>query len=1089
MMKNKYPDKEYHDNILFGKAQVAWKVIVMLLVITFLCAHEGLAQARQAVAGKVTSPDGQGLPGVTVLIKGTANGAATDPEGNFTIQAAPADVLIVSYIGFVTQEVTVGNRTTINIALAEDQKVLDEVVVTALGIKREVKSLGYAVSEVSNAQITGNAETNAISSLAGKVAGVSISSGTAGPTGSNRVVIRGIRELNGNNQPLYVIDGVPALSGNVGGGVSTGTYGGGYDTGDPLADINPNDIETVSVLKGSAAAALYGSRALNGVILITTKSGKNRQGLGVEFNSNITVDQVNAVYKDRQRTYGQGQNGVFPRDATSANDITSNWGPAFGDPNFTERIQADGSIRPYQIVDDNEQSFYRTGRTLMNTLAVVGGNEQNSFRASYSNTNIDDIFPKTTLDRNNITLRASSNITSKLTVDGKVSLINERVKFRPALGDELNNVGNALAGLALNFDQNWLQYYQDEAGRYVPYSGDQYRANPYWTLNRTDNHSERQRVNGLINVGYKFNDMFSLSLQAGTDFFRFDNEVFEDIGTPTRVNGAVTQLNSNQSETNYQGIFNFNKNLTEDIQIGASIGGNIMNSRSQGNQIAGTGIGLPGGSNITNFSTVVVTPIFSEREIQSVFATANFSYKEFLYFNLQGRQDWASTLANFSGSNKVNFFYPAVDASLVLTEAFNIRSNALSFGKIRASLGQVGSDFSPYQTNFAYRLTGRTYNGLPIGEILGSTIPNANLKPQIKTSFELGADWRFFNDRIGVDLTYYDETTSDVLLEIPVPTTTGFNRAALNAGELRNRGVELLLRTTPVSLANTFRWDLSVNFAKNRNEVVKITEQLDAFVVDQARWASAAIIAQVGQPFGTIIGPALLRDEQGRIVHDNAGLPMRTAEDNVVLGATLPDWTGGLTNTFAFKGFELRATLDIRKGGDIYSMTNRQMYTNGSHIETEAGRESWNEYQQQYRAFQDANPSATDAQIRAAVPQEGRGFIGEGVNQNGEANTIPVNPANYWSAYANSPEGFIYDGGYIKLRDIGLNYTFNKALFGRLPIQSLTIGVIGRNLAILQKNVPNIDPESSYNNSNGQGFEYGSLPGRKRFGLNLAVRF
>ncbi|QCR23502.1 SusC/RagA family TonB-linked outer membrane protein [Pontibacter sp. SGAir0037] len=1089
-MKHLYFHRKYSvDNpvsISFRKLKYTPLLVVLMLLQSIV----GFAQTTQTITGKIISAaDNSGLPGVSVRVKGTTTGAVTNVEGNFTLQAAENAVLQVSYIGYVTQEVSVNGRSQLTIALAEDQKVLSEVVVTALGIERETKSLGYAVSEVSNEQITGNGETNPISSLAGKVAGVNVSGSTAGPTGSNRVVIRGIRELNGNNQPLYVIDGVPAVNGNVGGGVGTGVYGGGYDTGDGLSDINPNDIESISVLKGSAAAALYGSRALNGVILITTKSGKNRKGLGVELNSNTTIDQISTVYKDRQQTYGQGQNGVFPRDAINANDITQNWGPRFGDPNFAERIQADGSIRPYQIIDDNAQSFYRTGRTLLNTVAVVGGNEETNFRASYSNTDIEDVFPQSGVDRNNITLRASSKISKGLTVDGKVALTDERVRFRPALGDELNNIGNALAGLALNFDQEWLRYYENESGAYIPYSGDQYRANPYWTLNRTNNASSKRRVNGLLNVGYKFNDMFNLNLQAGTDFFRFSNQVFEDIGTPTRVGGSLNLFESNVSETNYQGIFNFNKDVTSDITVGASFGGNIMRYRSEGTQILGTQAGKAGGDNITNFANVNVTPIPGDRDIYSVFATANFSFRDYLFFSLQGRQDWASTLTTKENTNDYSFFYPAVDASLVLTDALDIKSDVLSFGKIRAAYGQVGSDFSPYQTNFAYRLTGRYYNGMPMGEILGTTIPNANLRPQIKTSFELGADVRLFLDKVGIDFTFYNEVTSDVLLQIPVPTTTGFERAALNAGELKNTGVEILLRTTPVELANGFRWDLSVNFAKNRNEVVQITNELDAFVVDQARWASAQIVAQVGRPFGTIVGPALLRDAQGRIVHDASGLPMRTQQEDIVLGETLADWTGGLTNSFSYKGFELRGTLDIRKGGDIYSMTNRQMYQNGSHIDTEAGRESWNEYQQAVRAYQDANPGASSAEVMANVPQNGRGFIGAGVNENGEANTVPVSPSAYWNAYAQSPEGFIYDGSYIKLRDLGLNYTFDRTVLKGLPIQSITVGVIGRNLAILYKNVPNIDPESSYNNSNGQGFEYGSLPARRRYGVNLVVRF
>ncbi len=1026
------------------------------------------------------------LPGVSVLVKGTNQGTASGSNGNYSIDVPSGGVLTFSFIGYAPKDVTVGTQTTMDVSLNADTQVLSEVTVTALGIKREKRALGYAVSDVGAENIANNGETNPIASIAGKVAGVSISSTTAGPTGSSRVVIRGIRELQGSNQPLYVIDGVPAVNGNIG----SASQWGGFDLGDGLSDINPNDIESISVLKGSAAAALYGSRALNGVILITTKSGKANKGVGVELNSSFTLDEISTRMDERQKTYGQGNDGVFPTDPLQARNITSNWGPKFTD--FETITQADGTVRPYRYMDDNIQDFFRVGRTAMNTIAVSGGKDDNTVRMSYSNIANSDIVPKSGYDKNIFAIRATSKVTNKLSVDAKINYMTEKVRNRPALTDEVNNIGNGLLGLAANFDQAWLQDYTNPDGTYKNYTGNIYRANPYWTLNKTFNRSTKERAGGYLNMNYTFNSMFSLNLQAGTDFFTFNHENFYDKYTPAYDGGALNQLSMNTNETNFQGLFNFNKDLGKDFKISAMLGANLMKYRSKGNNISATQIIQPGTANLVNFTEKLIQPFDNRKEIQSVFASAQLSFREFLFLNVQGRNDWASTLPPQNNS----FFYPSVDASFVVTDAFKIESPVLSFAKIRASLGQVGSDFDPYKTTFAYSLTGRSIRGLPMGEILGGSIPNANLKPQIKTSFELGTDIRLYHDRVGLDFTYYDEVTNDVLLDITVPETTGFNTASLNAAKLRNRGVEILLNTTPVKLDNGFQWDLSLNFAKNVNKVVELSELLETFTVAEARWAGATIIAEKGKPFGTIMGNGFLRDANGnRVYNTSNGEPLPTARP-MALGNTLPDWTGGVITSVGYKGLQLKAAFDVRVGGDLFSMTNMTMHMNGSHANTEEGREGWNAYQRERQLAQAAAQAAgqeanlDDPTSPYYVDRANRGFIGEGVNQEGAPNTIPISPAAYWQSIGNNiPEPFIYDASYIKLRDLGLNYTFSSSLLKKTPFKTITLGVIGRNLWIISKNTPNIDPESNYNNGNGQGFEYGSLPGRRRYGFNLVVKF
>ena len=1034
---------------------------------------ELISQTR-TITGIVSSNNGAPIAGVSVRLKDKSTTALTDNSGRYSIDIlGPTATLLFSYLGYSSQEVAVDNRNQVNVTLVETQQELDNVVVTALGIKRQRRALGYAVSDVSNDEITGFGESNAISAMAGKVAGVNISTTTAGATGSSRVVIRGIRELQGSNQPLYIIDGVPAVNGNIG----SADQWGGFDLGDGMADINPNDIESISVLKGASAAVLYGSRALNGVILITTKSGQGKKGLGIEFNSSLTTDQISTKLDEVQKLYGQGTNGLLPRNVVEAGNIASNWGPRYTDAETI--IQRNGIERPYNYINNNIQDFFRTGITAMNTLSLTGGNDDHNLRFSYSNVDNKDIILGSGYDRNNFSFKGQSKIAEGLTIDVKGSLMLENVDNRPALTDDVNNIGNGLIGIAGNFDQSWLQDYANADGTYINYTGNQYRANPYWTLNRTNNLSKKTRTGGSVGLNYVLNENWSATASAGTDFYAFKFSNFYDLYTPTKDGGQLQLNDLNVREDNFQGLINYNKEINSSFKIGAMLGANLMKFNRDQTIINGTEIIVPGKELITNFKQTQIIPSNPRKEIKSIFGNIELDYNNYLFLNLQGRNDWSSTLPK----GKNSYFYSAADLSFIITDAFDIQSSIFNYGKIRTSYGQVGSDTDPYKTSFLYSLTGQSMNGFPMGEVLGDVIPNANLKPQRKNSFEIGTDLSFFNNRIGLDFTYYNEVTKDVLIDIPIPETTGYKFASLNAAKLKNTGVELLLRTTPVLLDNGFKWDLSFNFSKNHNTIIDIYEGLEAYTVAQARWAGATIVAEKGKPFGTILGNDFLRDEQGRKIHGNDGMPLYT-DNPVAIGSSLPNWTGGLTNSFQYKGIELRAVIDIRKGGSLYSMTNMMMYDNGSHLATMEGRDSWNEYNKERRAAEEAGRPADDVQ------QNGRGYIGDGVNENGDTNDVAVNPSTYWKYVAeNIPHPFIYESSYVKLRDIGISYTLPQSLIKTLPVQAVSFGVIGRNLWIIHKKVPNIDPESNYNNGNGQGFEYGSLPGRRSIGFNLKVRF
>lgn len=1059
--------------ICFKDQPLTYSLVKNTVIVKRKTTQEIAAQSRE-ITGYVKDAQGQPIAGVSVRLKGHTTSTITDQTGHYTIGiSGPDAILSFSYIGFSSQEVKVNDRSQIHITLVEKLHEMEDVVVTALGIERQKRELGYAVSDVSGDDVTGFGEPNAISALSGKVAGVSISTTTAGATGSSRVVIRGIRELQGSNQPLYIIDGVPAVNGNIG----SADQWGGFDLGDGMADLNPNDIESISVLKGSSAAVLYGSRALNGVILINTKSGKGQKGIGIEFNSSLTTDQISTKLDEVQKLYGQGTNGLLSRNATEAGNITSNWGARYSDAESI--IQRNGQERPYKYIENNIQDFFRTGLTAMNTLSLTGGNDHQHMRFSYSNVANKDIIPGSGYDRNNFSFKGGSKITEGLFLEVNGSLMNESVKNRPALTDDVNNIGNGLIGVAGNFDQAWLEDYQNEDGTYINYTGNQYRANPYWTLNKTTNDSKKTRTSGAANLRYEMNENWSASLSAGTDFYSFKFKNFYDLYTPTKDGGQLQLNDLNVREDNFQALINFKKEINSQFKIGAMLGGNLMKFNREQTITNGTEIIVPGKELITNFKETQIIPHNPRKEIQSVFGNVELGYENYLFLNLQGRNDWSSTLPK--GNN--SYFYPAADLSFILTDAFNIQSSAFNYGKIRTSYGQVGSDTDPYKTSFLYSLTGLSMNSFPMGEVLGSTIPNANLKPQRKTSFEIGTDLSFLNNRVSLDFTYYNETTKDVLIDLPIPETTGYKFASLNAAKLRNKGVEILLKTTPVSLDNGFKWDLSFNYAKNHNTIIDMYEGLEAYTIAEARWAGATIVAEKGKAFGTILGNAFVLDDQGRKVHGSDGLPLYT-ENPVEIGNSLANWTGGLTNSFQYKGLELRAAVDIRRGGSLFSMTNMMMYDNGSHLATAAGRDSWNGYNKERRAAEDAGIDPE------TVLQNGRGFIGEGVNENGEVNDVLVNPSTYWkSIVTNIPQPFIYDAGYIKLRDVGISYTLPNSLLKTLPLQSVSLGIIGRNLWVIQKKVPNIDPESNYNNGNGQGFEYGSLPGRKSLGFNLKIRF
>lgn len=1033
-------------------------------------------QQERTLKGVVKDQDSEPIIGANVTVKGTSRGCITDVNGNFSLQVPANGLIVVSYIGYTPQTIKIGADTrNLNIQLEEDTKVLNEVVVTALGVKRESKALGYAVAEVKGDALNAARPINAMGALSGKVPGVDISSTTAGPSGSTRVIIRGNGELSGNNQPLYVIDGVPMDNSQLGG---AGQWG-GYDMGDGISSINPDDIESMTILKGASAAALYGSRATHGVVLITTKSA-NKHGFGVEVSS--SVDFVNQLSKfdDYQREYGAGRNGELPVDFERGRGVSQTaWGAKL-DPNL-KMVIFNGQEKPYGNVNNNISSFFQTGTTFTNSVSLTAASDKSSIRVSISDMRNNDIVPESDMNRTSFMVKADGKLSKRFKIESRVNYIIENVHNRPALSDSPNNIGLSLIGLAPNIDQKWLgEGYVDDYGKYVDWNGGNiYRINPYWSLNKMSNKSRKDRVMGYLQANYEVIDGLNLQVRGGTDFYKFRMTDFSGIDTPIAKQGAMSESSVDVAETNLEAMLRYTRKFGDLFDLSAFIGGNLMFFRQEAFTNTSTNQIIPDMESITNYVNQSLVYTHPEKQVRSLYGAVNLGYKGMLYMDVTLRNDWSSTLVK--GNN--SYMYPSVSGSFIFSNLLK-NNSILSFGKVRASWAEVGGDTEPYMLNLNYGVLPYTFNGKPLGDITSTSIPNRNLKPTRTYSYEFGADVRFLNNRLGLDITYYSQVTKDQIMNLPISTTTGFEQATVNSGEISNKGIELGLNATIIDIKD-FRWDVTVNYARNVNKVVKLHPELTEYPLAEARWAGAMIEAIEGEAYGVIIGKKLKRSPAGEVIYGSNGLP-EVGDKLEVLGNGVYDWTGGLNTTLTYKGFTLNALLDVKWGADVYSMSSMMAHSNGTAKATLEGRREWYESEELRKQG--------NIQITEWTPTGG--FIGKGVVNVGtpespvyEKNTIPVDPQKYWNHFlsANTPEPFIYDASFIKLRELSLNYNFDKKLLEKTPFTGISVSVYGRNLWTIYSSVPNIDPESSYNNSNGQGFEYGSLPSRRSFGFSLKL--
>ncbi|MEO6284406.1 MAG: SusC/RagA family TonB-linked outer membrane protein [Dyadobacter sp.] len=1016
------------------------------------------------IKGKVQSEDGN-LPGASILIKGTSRGSTTDANGEFTISTPSGATLVVSFIGYKTLEVPVGSKTTFDITLEQDATQFSEIVVTALGIAREKKALGYSVQEVSGKTLTQARETNLVNSLSGRLAGVQVTNSNGAPGSSSRMIIRGASSIGSNNQPLFVVDGVPVDNSNFGSGT-------GVDYGNAAASINPDDVESISVLKGPSAAALYGSRGANGVVLITTKSGKGTKGIGVSFNTNTAFESPFRL-PEWQNDYGQGAGGIFSyvdgKGGGKGDGVDESWGPKLDGrllPQFDSPIASDGTRTPTPWIahPDNVDKFYETGKTYTNSVAVTGGNEVADFRLGFTNLSQTGILPNTDYKRRTVSLNVGWNLTKKLSVRATGNYIKDG-------SDNRNNFGLYFIWFGRQVDMDKLTSYKKPGSIYQNNWNDNYWTNPYYLLNESTKANEKDRLYGNFSATYKFTDWLTLTGRTGTDFYEDRRK------TKTAARQAVIGTSNLFDAYNEEQIFvresnsDFLLNATHkfgEFDITANIGGNHRTNYAQRNYMGATELAIPRVYNFGNSRQKLVGEnSYIKKTVNSLYASANIGFRNYLFVDVTARNDWSSTLP----SDNRSYFYPSAAVSAIITDMFNVKSSILSFAKIRAGVAQVGNDTDPYRLVSAYKYENAWGSTPSLSE--NNAMLNANLKPEITSSYEVGTDIRLWHNRVGIDVTYYSKVSKNQILDVNISNATGFLSKLLNAGKIKNSGVAIQLTATPIKLGN-FQWDIGLNWAKNKNRVLSLEGGLTTYQLNtsynpltQATTNSAfrglSVEARVGQPYGTFFGKGFLRAPDGQIVYDAQGYPMIDPVSRV-LGSFTPDWIGGISNTFTYKGFSLSTLIDIKSGGDIFSQSiNVGRYT-GVLKETTFGRE--------------------EGVIGAGVVNKGTAASPEYV-----ANEKRISSEEYHHKYylLTNNENTIFDASYVKLREVKLTYMISGKVFNKLPFRDIAVSIVGRNLALLKSNVPHIDPETSYyNDGNLQGIENGQIPTTKTVGFNIS---
>jgi TonB-linked SusC/RagA family outer membrane protein len=1040
--------------------------LLAFLALLTAAARPAAAQETGTIQGTVTdAQSGSPVQGARVSVDGTPLGASTGADGRFVIRSVPAGArtLRVAMLGYAgTQRpatVTAGGTTTVSIALNAQGLLMDELVVTALGITRERREISTSVQEVRGEDLARGGETNLVTALSGKVSGVTITNSNS-PGGSSRIVIRGANSLTGNNQPLFVVDGVPVSNSAPGyqGGTCSGCTGfNAIDYGNIIQDLNPNDIESISVLKGPNAAALYGSRAANGAVIITTKSGRGGTG-GVTASSLVTFETP-LMLPRYQNAYGQGQNGRFSyvngQGDGVFDDTDESWGPRLDAGLMIPQFFSNGQPAPWVSHPDNVRDFFETGRTVNTSAAFTYAREGANLRLSLANLDQDGMFPGFGLQRTTAGLNGRAELTSRLTADASVQYINSDAENRPAQGYGEDNVMWQFIWFGRQVDTNLLRRMRREDGSQYHWNY-AWNNNPYWTTLVNGNADTRDRVIGSAALSYELTPWLTGMVRSGTDWYEENRTRTYQAGTIGRsATGGFAESTIFEQETNSDFLLTARVPTQGRFEVTANFGGNRRDNRGRLKGAAVDSLVVPGLFNLGNRATdATLSDRRSAQRVNSLYGSAQFAFNEMWFVDVTGRNDWSSTLPADSRS----YFYPSISSSLIFTQLADVPF--LSYGKLRAGWSEVGNATDPYNLVDPY-ISDEFFNNNP--RLTGSNLlRNPNLKPERTRSWEVGTELRGAGDRLGLELTYYSKTTRNQIVPVQVTPQTGVTERMLNAGQISNRGIELLLDATPVQLANGLEWNLIGTYTRNRSNVDELYEGLQSLVL--GTFYNTSVQARPGEPYGVIYGRKYVRDSQGRIVVGSSGLPLTTGPIER-LGKYDPDWTGGLSSRLSYRGAELSVSVDGRFGGSIFSMTNMHGRRSGVLYETLLGREN-------------AHDTA---------------FVVPGVRVvNGDTvpNTVRVTAQQYHKSISqtSSPisEEWTYDATFVKLREVRLGYAIPGSFTRRMGVAGLSVALIGRNLA-LWADAPNIDPETAFNASNVQGFEYGQLPSARSVGFNITV--
>ncbi|TDO99129.1 SusC/RagA family TonB-linked outer membrane protein [Flavobacterium sp. 245] len=1028
------------------------KRILAVLAMVLLSSLGAVAQNR-LITGIVNDAENKGIVAASIEVQGKPFSAVTDAEGRFKMNVPEGKVTLnVSSIGFVSKSVVLQeNENKISVVLIENAQELKDVVVTSFGVKKQKKSLGYAVGELKGDELTKNKEINLGNALQGKIAGVNVSAPVTGPSGSSRVVIRGATSASGLNQPLYVVDGIPIDNSQQG----NANMWGGADKGDGMSSFNPDDIASMSVLKGSAASALYGYRGSNGVILITTKKGKNGTGLGVDFSTNSTFNTP-ASLLNWQDQYGAGApvNGVATR-FSDLQELRDSYYFAWGDKyDGTPSLSLDGKTRPYQAYGkDNVENFYRNGYSFSNTLAVSGGNETTNFRLSFGNTKDESIMPGTNFARNNVALSLNSAPNAKISVETNAQYITEKSHNRPYLNDSPRNPSFPTTFLTPGTDIRWLSNGYDENGGEADYFGaNTYHTNPYFATQEPLNDDLRKRFIGSAKVNYNITEKIYAKGVIGIDDINYEYTEIEPTGINYNPGGSYENRVEGRTEYNASGYLGYKGDIAKNLSLDAFIGANRQHNRYSGIKMKGNNFIVPFKYFYGNTQPDKTEKLFSESEVNSLFYSADIGYKDFLYVSLTGREDWFSTLDPSNNST----FYPSVSSSFIYSEVIDL-PEWMSYGKFRAGWGNVGGALpDAYALSLTYTAPdGQTDSqGQPILGVNGETVPNKFLKPYNVSTIEFGFENTFFNNRLSTDLTFYQKRTTNDIADADISQASGYRTTKINVGEILNKGVEFAANVKAIKTPS-FSWSIGYNFAYNDSEVVSLSDKITTKSLEGNRDSRASVVLEKGQPFGVIKAYDYLRDASGNIVLDTNGKFMRG--NLIIAGQGVAPTSMGLSNDFSYKNFTLSVFVDAKFGGEIYSATNQLGTRYGLSEITLPGRES--------------------------------GIAVSGKDVNGNAVNTTVSAYDYWRSYSDVTSNFVYDADFVKLRAISFAYNFPKAYLQKTPFQSISLAFSAHNLWTIYDKVPNIDPESNYSNSNAQGLERASMPLTRNYGLTLNVKF